>query len=122
MKQLEWLFILALYIAAGKVLPWWAPSLVGAVVGLIRFSETGLIWKQALAAAGAAAIPAVMADISSGGHTSLALAGLSGVQFHPIGYALSLSVAALLAALGSSCGSSFRGLWLHIRERATSEE
>lgn len=108
MKLLKWIFFCGLYLAAGWFLPWWAPALVGFTLGFIRLSDSFQGLEQGLCAAIAAFLPALIFDIEAKGHISLSISGLFGVQFHPLGYLVSLCVAGILGGLSASFGATLR--------------
>lgn len=111
LKYFKWISAFVLYSAGGFFLPWWSPALIGVLMGGLesRFRQ-GLIWKHAALSAIVFVVPAVMADLKTGGRISMTLAGLLGMPFSLAGYVVSLCVPSLLAALGVYCGQCFRAL------------
>lgn len=117
MRLLMWSGFCAFYFLAGWFLPWWAPCFAGFTIGFLKIgrnSHQG--WKQGLCAATAAFIPAFLSDLESNGRISLAISGLMGLQFHPLGYFVSLCVAGFLGGLSASCGANLREVLVQNRQ------
>ncbi len=108
MKFLLWALSCAVYFTAGILLPWWAPCLVGFVIGFFMSQGVRAIFEQTLCATIAAFIPAIINDMETQGRISLAISGVLGAHFHPLGYLASLLLTGVLTALGSACGASLR--------------
>lgn len=117
MTRLGLILYIALYLVSGWILPWWSPAIVGLAAGFLYASKFRHPLYQALFAASAAFIPALIFDFEASGHISLTLGGLIGLQSHVLGYLFSLCATGTLASLGSLSGTSLREALMHIRQR-----
>lgn len=94
------------FVLSGFFLPWWGAALAGVLFGALMAFEGRIHRLAFLCGASLWMIPALVKDIESHGHISLAVAGLAGLQWRPIAYLIIGLIGGMLASAGSLLGSN----------------
>lgn len=100
--------LLGAFVAVESVLPWWGivvPALLG---GLWLSSRKRSVGALAFIGAVSWLLIAALKDFESGGRLSYRIAAVMGVENPVLSYALTATLAALLAGLAAQCGVLIR--------------